>query len=372
MLSPIPSLVLFQIAIFTFAMLPFFASIKYCKRNLYLHYTNRYTWCVVLLGLLFCIFASYDGDWYHYYDIIVANYEKPDPYTHIEPVHMWIISTVSFGIYIWWRIIIWGLSFWLLYLSFARLKMNDLLTWSAVICICVLQMSTGRVYLGIALLFYGFCCIINPVKRWKSVIKGLILMGFSIIFHKSMIIYICAGVLALIYYKKWMLIVFICAIPFMIKIFMSLLLKYLMSDNISNAVMWYLKDDQAAQGVGILIYKWSLYSLMFILFIVSSKYIVKKQNLPSNSFRRIWQMLFILIALYIVVFCALTLNGIGSTSISSRITLGMYFPLAVLLSKMLKEKSNLELNIFLMLLFYVISIYRLSYAYYLQSIGTYI
>ena len=230
-------------------------------------------------------------------------------------------------------------------------------------------MSTGRVYLGIALMFYGFCCVLIPIKKRYSVIKGLLIMALSIYFHKSMVIYICAAILSLVYYKKWMLTVALCAIPILIKIFLSLLISYLGSGEAVHSVFVYLEADQIAQGPGILIYLRLLYLLMFAIFIISSIYVVKYLNLPLNTFRRIWQMAFILICLYIVVFCALTLNGIGSTSISGRITLGLYFPLAIILSKMLRDKFKTKLNLSLLFLFYIIGVYRLMYAYYIQSLG---
>lgn len=370
MLSPIPSLVIGQILIFTLALLPLFLRIKYHRGKITLQRIGDHTKSVAFLGFIFCVFASYDGDWYHYYDIVVENFKHPDPYSHIEPIHMWIITTLSFGIYLWWRIIIWGLAFWLLYLSFSRLKINNLLTWSSIIAITVIQMSTGRVYLGIALMFYGFCCIIVPLKHRRSVFKGLILMVVSIIFHKSMIIYITAGLFALIYYKKWMIFTVICCIPIFIKLFVTVLGMYLGSGEASNAAIRYLEAEQNAQGPGILIYLRSLYFLMFILFIISSQYFIKYLHFPYSPFRRIWQMALILMIIYVIVLCALTLNGIGSISISSRITLGLYFPLSILLSIMLRDKYKLKTNLSLILFFYLLGIYRLSYAYYLQSLGS--
>ena len=88
MLSPIPSLVLGQIILFTLAMLPLFARIKYSNGNLYIHHIRDHRTTVAFLGFIFCVFASYDGDWYHYYDIVVENFEHPNPYSHIEPLHM--------------------------------------------------------------------------------------------------------------------------------------------------------------------------------------------------------------------------------------------------------------------------------------------
>ena len=194
-------------------------------------------------------------------------------------------------------------------------------------------------------------------------------MSVSIIFHKSMIIYITAGLFALIYYKKWMIFTAICCIPIFIKLFVTVLGMYLGSGEASNAVIRYLEAEQNAQGPGILIYLRSLYFLMFILFIISSQYFIKYLHLPYSPFRRIWQMAFILMIIYVVVFCALTLNGIGSISISSRITLGLYFPLSIMLSIMLRNRYKLKTNLCLLIFFYLIGMYRLSYAYYIQSLG---
>ena len=226
-MKTIPYLVLIQIFLYIISILPFITSIKWQSNNIYLKITENYKNCIIFLGILFCIIASYDGDWYHYYDIITTDDKNINNLDSLESIHKFILKHFTFGNYLWWRFIIWGGTYFFYYLSLKRIHQNNIITWSCFTCMTMLQISTGRVYLGISVLFYGFCCIIKPRYKYFSFIKGMFFMIIALFFHKSIFIYLSAALFAIFYINNYVLLVGLIILPVIIKIFISALYYYL-------------------------------------------------------------------------------------------------------------------------------------------------
>lgn len=365
-----PNLIFIQIILYFMIISPFVLSLRIKGKRLYYNGTENYRRCIILLGIVFSVIASYDGDWYHYIPIIKKNYYQEDPYSHLERIHIFIIKYLTFGNYLLWRLIIWGTSYWLIWLSLKRIHLNNLLTWTCVMAVCLIQMCISRVTLGIAIMFYGFICILQPkIKTW-SVIKGLLLMALSLVFHKSMFIYFITSLFALIHYRKNFLTIIICVIPILIKIFTNILVLYVMSDGLSHSAEGYLSDKTSEKGIGANFYGYSFYFILVLIFclffVFQKKFISYKSSFVDN----LWQNNYDIFYIYIVVWGALTANQIGNNDISYRILWGVYIPSSILISYMIKHNFKTSLNIILILVLFFVGFYRLLYAYYLQTLGT--
>jgi len=362
----IPMLVLIQMAIFTFAMIPFFLNIYSRDGNIALRQNENYKNCIVLLSVLFLVFASYDGDWYHYLDIVNQIYTNPTSFTHLESFQIWTILNVSFGNYYLWRLLIWGGAVFFLYKALDRLKTNNLVTWSVFIAMSLIQISTGRVYLGLSMLFYGYSLIITAKSHIRFILFGILLIISSLFIHKSMFIYICGALISLIKFQKWMIILVLCCLPIFIGLFMEILVLYLFSGDVDNNINSYLSEETAALGWGINIYNYVIRICQIVLFICATIYVIKLKN-NNLKITRIWQFSFASIFTYLVVYGALTANQIGSTSISARTLMPLYYTIPILVSDMIKERFKLKINLAFIMMLYIISVYRLLYAYYLQK-----
>lgn len=365
----IPSLIFIQIFIYVLACLPFFSSIKYKKQILYVKSTQNYKKCVICLGLLFCIFATYDGDWYHYYDIIVS---KTSAIENLENIHTWIIDNICGGVYLWWRLLIWGGIFIFYYLALKKINENNLITWSCLVIMTILQISTGRVYLGIAILFYGFCCLLPSNKKTKrsDFVKGICFISLSTLFHKSIFIYLIAAIFAFINFNTKFLLASLLAIPVIIKIFFSVLSIYIGDLEGTNSAVRYLEDETLDNGIGLKLYSYPFRFLIYILILLSYLAIQKFKNFTNYlSNKRIWQYCYNVLYIYMIVYGALTMNGIGSASISNRVFIGLYIPLPILTSKLIQNKYKTKFIIPILIVFFAISTYRLIYAYYTQKVG---
>lgn len=370
-MKPIPSLVFIQIFIYFLSVLPLMSSIKWKNNKLYIKSTNNYKDCVICLGLLFCIFATYDGDWYHYSEIFTLDPRNIDNLYSIEPSHKWIIKNLSLGSYIFWRVIIWGSIFIFYYLSLKRLDENNLITWCCFTCMTMLQISTGRVYLGIAILFYGFCCILIPKKGLYSILKGLIIMFISLIFHKSIFIYLTATGAALLFNNRKLLMLSLICFPFALKIFITLLSYYLLGLEAANSATNYLQKDTLDTGIGNMLYSIPVKVTIVLIIAFYYFYLLKAHPFSENlkTQRKLWQYCYNILYLYFIIYFALTFNGIGAASISNRVLIGLYFPIPILMSRLIQTKYKNKFIISIWVICYIIGTYRLFYAWYLQRIG---
>ena len=364
----IPMLVLVQMAIFTLAMLPFFLNIYYQNSHIALRQNNNYKNSIILLSIFFLVFASYDGDWYHYWDIVNQLYAHPNSVTHLEEFQIWTILNLSFGNYLLWRLLIWGGVVFFLYKALERLQTNDLITWSIFIGMSIIQISTGRVYLGMSILLYGYSLIITSHKNLKLVLLGLGLIALSLFIHKSIFIYICAAIVSLIKFRKWMIVLALCCLPLLIRMFMNILGLYLLAGEIDNNVNSYLNQEAITGGLGINIYSYTLRMIEFVLFLCSTIFVYKYKQTELITLR-IWQFGFVTIYSFLIVYGALTANNIGSTSISGRILMPLYYIIPILVSTMIKKRFKFNINLICITVLYLMGMYRLSYALYLQRLG---
>jgi hypothetical protein len=361
-------LVLVQMAIFTLAMLPFFLNIYYQNSHIALRQNNNYKNSIILLSIFFLVFASYDGDWYHYWDIVNQLYAHPNSVTHLEEFQIWTILNLSFGNYLLWRLLIWGGVVFFLYKALERLQTNDLITWSIFIGMSIIQISTGRVYLGMSILLYGYSLIITSHKNLKLVLLGLGLIALSLFIHKSIFIYICAAIVSLIKFRKWMIVLALCCLPLLIRMFMNILGLYLLAGEIDNNVNSYLNQEAITGGLGINIYSYTLRMIEFVLFLCSTIFVYKYKQTELITLR-IWQFGFVTIYSFLIVYGALTANNIGSTSISGRILMPLYYIIPILVSTMIKKRFKFNINLICITVLYLMGMYRLSYALYLQRLG---
>lgn len=366
----IPSLIFIQLMLYLLIMTPFLLSLRIKDGQLYYISSENYKHCLIVLGVIFSVLSSFDGDWYHYIPAIKLNYLHNDPYTHLESIHLWIIKELSFGNYLWWRLIIWGTSYWIIWLSLKRIGQDNLLTWTCIMAVCLIQLCISRATLGIALLFYGFVCVLKPKLKVWSIFKGIILMICSLTLHKSLFIYFLASLIALFQFRKWMLILLLCLLPILIDVFINILAMYLFAGELNHSAEGYLSGTSMKNGIGINLYNYSLYSILVIVFCIFYKFQKRKINNSHFFLEKLWQNNYFIFYIYLLTWGALTVNHIGNNDISFRILWGIYLPSSILISYMIRKNYRTNLNILLVLGLFLTGVYRLSYAYYLQYIGS--
>ena len=138
----------------------------------------------IVLMLLFCLFAFWGGDYFHYK--MAFNEYNLTGYINQEKVYEWFYRTFNFS-YTALRFAIWGLALTALIWAYRRLSPAIDLTLF-VFGTCFLPIfSYARASLAMSLILLGLSFIVNPGKlsRLFSLGIGFSLLGVSVFFHKS-------------------------------------------------------------------------------------------------------------------------------------------------------------------------------------------
>lgn len=184
----------------------------------------------VLLVIVFCTYAFWGGDYFHYFEIYNEARHDFYGYFHLENVYRWIIDNVAFT-YTIFRIIVWGGALLLLIATYRRSSPNsDLCLFYFVACyLCMFSYS--RTSVSIALILLGLSFLANPKSKSKlwSTILCVAIIGSSVFFHRTAVIGIVAAVAALFLRNagKKTLIVMIIVMP-LIVVAMQYVLDYFM------------------------------------------------------------------------------------------------------------------------------------------------
>ena len=138
----------------------------------------------IFLILLFCLFAFWGGDYFHYRSAF--NEFKLTGDINQESVYKWFYSTFSFS-YTAFRLAIWGLALTALLWAYSRLTPSVDLTLFFFGTSFLPIFSYARASLAMSIIILGISFISHPIKRFRliSLLIGTALLGVSVYFHKS-------------------------------------------------------------------------------------------------------------------------------------------------------------------------------------------
>ena len=137
----------------------------------------------IVLILLFCLFAFWGGDYFHYKAAFIDF--NTTGYNNQEKIYEWFYSTFSFS-YTAFRLAIWGLALSALLWSYRSIAQSFDLALFIFGCCFLPIYSYARVSAAMSIILLGLSFIVNKEKnRLLSVIFGLTLLAVSAFFHKS-------------------------------------------------------------------------------------------------------------------------------------------------------------------------------------------
>lgn len=185
------------------------------KREQSLLSNNVSVWIHILI-LLFCAFAFWNTDYYHYretLDTINSHYSYDDQYTHMENIYMWIYDVCG-RYYTLFRVVVWGVAYLFFIIASKKLEIYNSLTVLLFTIIFLLTFSYARVSLGMASFFLG-CILLFQKQSWlRNVIIAALLCVLSYFSHKSMIALLCLLPFSFIKYNKWLWLLVMAAVFF--------------------------------------------------------------------------------------------------------------------------------------------------------------
>jgi hypothetical protein len=340
-------------------VLPLLFSIKYINGQYYIKAVGN--GCIyktyIFFLLFFCLFDKTSGDYFHYQEIVENIYSSRDYSTHLEFIYVWIIRLVG-GNYFLFRLLIWGTAILLYYKMIDRLKLDKLLSIWSFIIISLVNFSYPRVSLGLIILFLGCTYLLN--KSILNKILGILLVVFSIFFHKTIYLILPILILSFFSLKKWMIICLIILLPVMSFILNHLIL--LLIPYMSVTEFNYLNIEKESLGIAAIINKVLFYIPLSYILIDSVKSIYKIESRECLYFLRL--------SIYILLFSILLFAlPFGSNYIFERIGLMALIPISIVFAYKLQYEKKSFMTILVLILLIMSNFYNLFYMYYLKKIG---
>lgn len=214
------------------------------------------------LILLFFLFPMWGGDVYSYYKFITI--ESPNynggidllaQDVSVEKVYLYIAHFLGYD-YLFWRLVVFGGMFFIGLKVGKRLNLNQDKYLACFALFSMVWLSYARASLAMAIGFLGMTYLVKPIlsKENISYIFGLMLLGISLLFHKSAVIIPVVVLLSLIRFNRWSLFLLLLSFPIVVTYFQNNASDFIMdmSDegtmlNVKSA-QGYLTRERAVDG----------------------------------------------------------------------------------------------------------------------------
>ena len=240
---------------------------------------TKIRWSCFLL-LIICLTPFYCGDFFHYFEWYEKTLKFPlgeEGVNNMELVYNYLIHN-TYKSYILFRLVIWGVSIYMLLRIPGVLGINKNLFLYVYMSSAIVVFCYGRVSLAITMMFLGLAVLLHGNK-----LLGLLLIIISFYFHKSAlfgILMICIAIL-LGKISKARLTFGLLSIPLIIILIKISIAHFLIVDADSNTTLnvsmgqRYLSEDSTFNGFGINISYWLNYFLSFMWILMFIKCTIK-------------------------------------------------------------------------------------------------
>lgn len=359
--------IIFQAIIANIIIIPFLLQLRINKNSRTIRFSGTIlsSGVIFILLLCFCLFATYDGDYFSYYNNFKLLSINPTTVTGMEEIYAYIVKYRIVDDYIYFRLIVWGGGLLLYWLSFCRLKINTPIIWTIFTATTLLNVAYIRAILGMGCLLYGYTFLVKPFRyKILSYIIGLGIIFISYFFHKSMFILIGCSIISLLPFNKWMIVLSVASFPIVCAIAIQVVIA---SIDTEQAGLNYLQSEVVNGGLGVKIYEYLravvVFGCMAILFIK-----LYKKNLTKiqTHFVVLGYMVLFTYMLFIFIFKS---AGMGGQYLCDRIFV-MIFTIFPILYYIIYKDSKYPRLVAIGLYVATIALnYRLIYSYYLQGLG---
>lgn len=182
--------------------------------------------CFTILCIIYCTYAFFCGDYYHYQEIYkdVITFGEHE---HLEDVQNWIINILPEGYHIW-RMALWGVAFVIYVYTFKRLQIRPGIAGMAITIVVLSYFPAPRQSMSFAIMLYGFSFITSPTKnKIISYITAILFLYLSTFFHKSSILYISIAAISFLPVKKNFFIISLLLFPILYRYLIPLSSNYI-------------------------------------------------------------------------------------------------------------------------------------------------
>lgn len=173
--------------------------------------------------LFFTVYATFEfagGDFYHYWETY-DNYFITHVHKHLEEYYFWLMDILPHNYFVW-RFAIWCPAVFLWVFMVKHLKQNAHLAFVFLMLVPLYNFVGARQQMGFSCLYLGISLMLYKnedtfrIKAFSSNwIIGMIFVLSSLIFHKSMLLYISIFLVSLIPFKKKTILITLILYPFL-------------------------------------------------------------------------------------------------------------------------------------------------------------
>lgn len=284
---------------------------------------------LIIAALLLIITACIDGDWFNYGEMVRDYDFSPGANNYGEPVYYYIISLVNKN-YLLFRIIVWGLAFWLTYLTFKRFEINLNVALFFLIAVFVVKFNYARATLAMASYFLGLSYLLKPRKGSTLMNLLLIFLFFwgAFEFHHSTLLLIMFTVTAFLPFDKpVVIIVLVINLPLLAALLKDnlIMVDQLENEYLSNKLNRYLEVEKGKANIYGMISSVISYGVFFIPVIFDSIAIYKNVRKVNKKTMELFR-----IALSVFIFSlSFFFMGLDSTVFVYRIMYMSFIPLTI-------------------------------------------
>lgn len=287
---------------------------------------------LVYFVVLFCVFAFYSGDYYHYmlaFDDLLDKSRQ----MNIEPIYQDIANIAK--TYHIFRIFVWGSAIFCLIKTIDFAGINRKIAFGIFSILFITQFAYARVSLAMSLMFLGLSTTYTRTKFYKIIGYGIVLL--SLYFHKSAFFGIGAIVASIIFkhFQKSTITISLLCFPIAVFVIKYYIIQFLSLDFDETAGglgagQTYMTNDAIAVGPGEFIKNFLWRSVIYLTIYLFIRIVRNGQYkaLPENI--RIFAN-----CCYIIVYVASLFIldlGINTTVIYNRFLNFMMIPATIFLS----------------------------------------
>ena len=329
--------------------------------------------------VFFTVYATFEfagGDFYHYWETY-DEYFIYRMHKHLEEYYFWLMDILPQNYFVW-RFVVWAPAVFLWVIMVKHLKQNPHLAFLFLMLVPLYnfvgarqQMGFSCLYLGIALMLYKNENTFKLKAFSSNWIIGAIFILSSLIFHKSMLLYVSVFLAALIPFKRKTILITLILYPFLwisLDFFVDYFVLNVMSMNEQGMehTMNFLKESERIDvtifgWIRTVIDKtpiWIFLSVLIYGFFFKGK---QKEHIPYVQ-QVLLRMTYMLIYAY-----ALFLGKDVSVFLAPRFWDAALLPMAIVLTYYFYGKARTKLFNFCILLLFLSKMY--TYLYCLYCIG---
>ena len=282
--------VLYCIAVFTLFIVLFYR--KYVTKALV--QSTKADLALIIAAFVLIITACIDGDWFHYGEMVHDYDLTPNATNYGEPVYFYIINTVNKN-YLLFRIIVWGLAFWMTCMAFKRFEINPNIAVFFLIAVFLVKFNYARATLGMASYYLGLSFLLKPRKSLSHInwLLAILFLFGAYVFHHSMLVLIILTITAFLPFDKPVVIMAMAiCLPLLASALKSSLNLVDMLDNeyLSEKLDKYMELDKGRSNIFGIIASFFGYGVFLIPVIMDTVAVLKNHTIVSGMIKRLFRI----------------------------------------------------------------------------------